>query len=153
MAITDIDWFRDHLALYQKDPARAHDWDASPVGGVGVVPTLLLQTTGAKSGVLRELPLLYQPCGTGFIVVASRGGSARHPGWYLNLLANPECSAQVGVLRYSLSATTLTGDERSIYWEMMTRFWPAYLDYQARTEREIPIVRLAILGSGSLRSE
>jgi len=81
MAVNTQPWFVEHMNLWAVDPVAAHDWDATPVGGNGVVPTLLLTTTGAKSGELRSLPLLYQPCGEGFVVVGSRGGSSRHPGW------------------------------------------------------------------------
>ena len=73
--LTDLTWLREHTARYLEDPEQAHDWDATPVGGQGLVPTLLLTTTGRHSGAPRATPLLYQPTGSGFIVVASRGGS------------------------------------------------------------------------------
>ena len=140
--IKDYTWLREHTALYLKDPELAHDWDASPVGGAGLVPTLLLTTTGRKSGEPRPTPLLYQPCGSGFLIVASRGGSDHHPAWYLNLLENPACQIQVGRFAYTGHARVLASDERTPYWEWMVRFWPDYANYQARTEREIPVVIL-----------
>ena len=142
MKLRDYSWLREHTELYLKDPVRAHDWDASPVGGQGLVPTLLLTTVGRKSGAHRPTPLLYQPTGSGFIVVASRGGSDHHPAWYLNLLARPECEIQVGKFSYSATARVLATDERTPYWHWMVRFWPDYEQYQARTDREIPIVIL-----------
>jgi deazaflavin-dependent oxidoreductase (nitroreductase family) len=78
------------------------------------------------------------------VVVGSRGGSNRHPGWYLNLMQHPECKATVGRMHYTLCARNLEGDEYARYWSLMTRFWPAYLDYQARTSRRIPVVKLEI---------
>lgn len=144
MAVNTQPWFLEHLERYQSDPEGAHDWDSRPVGGQGIVPTLLLETTGAVSGQARALPLLYQPCGEGFILVGSRGGSNRHPAWYLNLLRNPFCSAVVGRMRYRLVARTVSGPERDRYWHLMTRCWPAYLDYQNRTTRELPVVVLRI---------
>ncbi len=140
--LTDLQWLRDHTALYLKHPEQAHDWDASPVGGTGLVPTLLLTTRGRKSGEPRPTPLLYQPTGSGFVIVASRGGSDHHPAWFLNLSANPECELQVGRFRYTAKARILDSQERSAYWEWMVRFWPDYANYQARTEREIPVVIL-----------
>lgn len=144
MAVNTQPWFVDHLAQWQTNPVAAHDWDATPVGGSGIVPTLLLTTHGAKSGERRSLPLLYQPCGEGFLIVGSRGGSNRHPGWYLNLLQNPRCTVQTGKLICETHARTLAGEEHDRCWNLMTRFWPAYLDYQARTTRRIPIVKLTI---------
>ena len=140
--LLDYTWLKEHTALYLSDPERAHDWDATPVGGSGLVPTLLLTTMGRKSGEPRPTPLLYQPTGSGFIVVGSRGGSDRHPAWFLNLQANPECSVQVGRFAYTATARILDSTERAAYWEWMVRFWPDYANYQARTEREIPIVVL-----------
>ncbi len=135
-------WLKEHTALYLQDPERAHDWDAAVVGGTGLVPTLLLTTVGRKTGEPRPTPLLYQPTGTGFIVVASRGGADHHPAWYLNLLAEPACRVQVGRFRYTATARVLSTGQRESYWEWMVRFWPDYANYQARTEREIPVVVL-----------
>ena len=140
--LLDYSWLREHTALYLRDPERAHDWDATPVGGSGLVPTLLLTTVGRHSGERRPTPLLYQPTGTGFIVVASRGGSDHHPAWYLNLLANATCEVQVGRFGYTATARVLSSEERGPYWERMVRFWPDYGNYQARTSREIPVVIL-----------
>ena len=140
--LRDYAWLKDHTALYLRDPEQAHDWDASPVGGSGLVPTLLLTTIGRKSGAPRPTPLLYQPTGKGFILVASRGGSDHHPAWFLNLQANPNCEIQVGRFSYTANARILAAEERAAYWEWMVRFWPDYANYQARTEREIPVVML-----------
>lgn len=136
------DYILKHIASYQSDPESAHDWDTTQVGGPGPVPTLLLTTTGRQTGEPRPTPLLYQPCGTGFIVVASQRGARKNPAWYRNLVADPACSLQVGRFRYSANARILSGDERSRYWDWMTRFWPLYNDYQSRTQREIPVVIL-----------
>lgn len=144
MSVNKQSWFTEHMALWAQDPVKAHDWDATPVGGDGICPTLLLTTRGRRSGEARSLSLLYQPSGEGFVIVASRGGSARHPGWYLNLQGDPTCEAQVGRMRYTLRARTLEGDERARWWHAMSRFWPAYKDYQARTSRQIPVVILQI---------
>lgn len=75
-------------------------------------------------------------------MVASRGGTPEHPAWYLNLEADPEVTIQVGPDVMAARASTITGDARSAAWELMAAIWPAYDDYQAKTERTIPVVRL-----------
>ncbi len=140
--LLDVSWLQQHTAKYLEDPVAAHDWDATPVGGTGLVPTLLLTSTGRTSGEPRSTPLLYQPCGRGFVVVASKGGSHSDPEWYKNLLANPRCHLQVGKFQYAAVAETLEGAEREAYWAWMARFWPDYETYQSRTDRKIPVVIL-----------
>lgn len=135
-------WIQDHKAHYLQDPEAAHDWDAAPAGRPGLVPTLLLQTRGRHSGEWRAIPLLYQPCGVGFVVVGSRGGTDIHPAWYLNLNANPECRVQAGRFRYKATARFLEGEERERYWQKMVAFWPDFENYQKRTDRVIPVVQL-----------
>jgi deazaflavin-dependent oxidoreductase (nitroreductase family) len=142
-----MSWIEAHAAQYRKDPESAHDWDVSALpqsNAEGIYPTLLLTTKGRKSGRPRSVPLLYQPCGEGFIVVGSRGGSAEHPAWYLNLQADPACAVLAGRLECRTRAKTLTGERRTRYWDLMVRCWPDYASYQALTTREIPVVVLAI---------
>jgi len=143
----DLSWFFRHVEQYLSDPAAAHDWNASEntsASAEGLHPTLLLTTTGRTSGQPRVAPLLYQPCGEGFLVVASKGGTPDHPQWYKNLQADPHCEVIAGVLSCRAVAITVTDDERSLRWEQMARFWPDYEIYQRRTERQIPIVKLVI---------
>ena len=143
----DLRWFIEHIQRYMTDPVAAHDWDASTnpqARASGLHPTLFLATTGRKTGERRSIPLLYQPTGDGFIVVASKGGTDAHPAWYANLLANPECEVTAGSFVCTATARTLTGDERQPYWEWMVRFWPDYEVYQSRTAREIPVVVLKV---------
>ncbi|MBM4203561.1 MAG: nitroreductase family deazaflavin-dependent oxidoreductase [Gammaproteobacteria bacterium] len=151
MSVNTQPWFIEHMALWARDPVSAHDWDTTPVGGAGICPTLLLTTRGRHSGDEKSLPLLYQPSGEGFVIVASRGGSAHHPGWYHNLQGDPACKARVGCMHYHLLARTLEGDERARWWHAMSRFWPAYTDYQARTTRQIPVVMLRITSAELIR--
>ena len=143
----DLSWYFDHHQRYTTDPVAAHDWDASSnpqARATGTHPTLFLTTTGAKTGLRRSTPLLYQPCGEGFVVVASKGGTDAHPGWYFNLLADPNCEVVAGSLVCTATAKTLAGDEREPFWESMVRFWPDYEVYQSRTTRQIPVVVLRI---------
>ena len=92
-------WIKDHVELYLSDPEKAHLWDSTIGGGPGPLPTLLLIARGAKSGKLRPLPLLYQEMDGKYVVIGSKGGAPTHPGWYVNLKANPECEIRVGAKR------------------------------------------------------
>ncbi|WP_051062227.1 nitroreductase/quinone reductase family protein [Ilumatobacter nonamiensis] len=143
----DLSWFFRHVEQYQTDQVAAHDWNASEntsARAEGLHPTLLLVTKGRTSGEPRVAPLLYQPCGDGFLVVASKGGTPDHPHWYKNLLADPKCEVIAGIFNCRAVAVTVEGDERELRWEQMVRFWPDYETYQARTERRIPIVKLVV---------
>jgi deazaflavin-dependent oxidoreductase (nitroreductase family) len=103
---------------------------------------LLLTTTGRTSGAERTTPLIYRGDGDRWVVVASKGGSPEHPGWYKNLQADPEATIQVKRDVIQVRARTASGEERARLWELMSEVWPAYRDYQRRTEREIPVVVL-----------
>jgi deazaflavin-dependent oxidoreductase (nitroreductase family) len=84
--------------------------------------------------------------GDSYIIVASKGGAPDHPGWYKNLLANPEVEVQVGTKKLKAKARTITGTERERLWEKAVKFWPPYADYAKKTERQIPVVLLYPVG-------
>ena len=107
------------------------------------VPSLLLTTTGRKSGERFIFPLFYGTDGDSYIVVASKGGAPAHPSWYRNLVANPEVEVQVGTRKLKARARTATGAERTPLWQKALEFWSPYTDYEKKTEREIPVVVLA----------
>jgi deazaflavin-dependent oxidoreductase (nitroreductase family) len=136
------DWISDHIRLYREDPDKGHMWDSSAVGVPGFLPTLLLHTTGRKSGKVRVLPLIYKKVGDGFVIIASKGGAPSHPAWYLNLVANPNCKIQVAHDHLRVLARTVQGDERASLWQQLAEIYPPYNDYQAATTREIPVVIL-----------
>ena len=135
-------WIREHLALYAKDPQKGHDWDSTAVGGPGVLPVLLLTTTGRKSGASRTLPLIYKKVGEGFVIIASKGGAPSHPAWYLNLVADPDCEIQVAHDHFQVKARIAEGGERETLWQQLTEIYPPYDDYQEATPRKIPVVVL-----------
>jgi deazaflavin-dependent oxidoreductase (nitroreductase family) len=117
-------------------------------GGPGLLPTLLLIACGAKSGKLRPLPLLYQEMDGKYVIIGSKGGAPTHPGWYLNLKANPECEIRVGAKRERARARTASGDERRDGWRKMAAMYPPYDDYQKRADwRQSPGVVLEPIGS------
>jgi deazaflavin-dependent oxidoreductase (nitroreductase family) len=103
---------------------------------------LLLTTTGRKSGEQFIFLLFYGKIGNSYIVVASNGGAPQHPGWYRNILANPDVEVQVGTAKMKARARTAVGDERARLWEGALEFWPPCADYQKKTAREIPVVVL-----------
>jgi deazaflavin-dependent oxidoreductase (nitroreductase family) len=107
-------------------------------------PLLLLTTIGAKSGRRREALLGFWPDGSeAWFVVASLGGSARNPGWYLNLAAQPDAWIEVGGRRRQVRAGQLEGAEREEAWQRVVSTAPGYGRYQEKTDREIPILRLS----------
>ncbi|MFI5618726.1 nitroreductase family deazaflavin-dependent oxidoreductase [Streptomyces sp. NPDC051567] len=126
-------WQRDHVTLYtSSNGAEGHQWNGTQ--------TLLLTTVGRVSGNPVRTPLIYGEADGRYLVVASKGGAAEHPLWYRNLSAHPEVRVQVGPRIVQGTARTATAGERAAYWPVMARLWPAYDEYQAKTDREIPVV-------------
>lgn len=103
---------------------------------------LLLFTKGRKSGEERINPLIFQPHGNDFLVVASKGGTDQPPAWFLNLEAEPDAEIQVKGDRFPVRARVATAAEKPELWAKMVEVWPDYDDYQERTSREIPVVVL-----------
>ena len=133
-------WVNEHIQRYVDTGGEdGHEWRPG-------VPTLLLTTRGRKSGVLRRTALIYGRDADAYLVVASQGGSPRHPAWYLNLVAEPQVHVQVGSEGFDARARPATAEERARLWPEMTRIWPAYDDYQRKTDREIPVVVLTRTG-------
>ncbi len=136
-------WIGEHLRRYvESDGADGHLWDTTAVGGPGPVPTLLLTTSGRRSGQPIIMPLIYGEVDGKYVVVASKGGAPTHPGWYLNLVAQPAVEVQVIADRFRATARTATGAERARLWQTMAAIYPPYNAYQAKTQREIPVVVL-----------
>jgi deazaflavin-dependent oxidoreductase (nitroreductase family) len=128
-------WFAEHVDRYlETDGEDGHDWNGNP--------TLLLTTRGRRSGEPHTLPLIYGRDGDRLVIVASRGGAPKHPAWYLNLLTDPEAEVQVGAEVFPVRARTAEPAEKARMWSTMAAIWPAYDDYQAKTDREIPVVVL-----------
>jgi len=142
-------WMIDHANRYMSSGgADGHMYDANPPGYSRMtVPSLLLTTMGRKSGQKFIFPLYYGQTGNSYIIVASKGGAPEHPGWYKNILANPEVEIQVGTKKLKARARTVSGAERQQLWEKALEFWPPYADYQKKTAREIPVVVLDPINS------
>jgi deazaflavin-dependent oxidoreductase (nitroreductase family) len=137
-------WQIDHFNRYiSSGGTDGHMYTVTPPGYAEMtVPSLLLTTIGRKSGEKFIFPLFYGAIGNSYIIVASKGGAPDHPGWYKNLLANPEVDVQVGTKKLKAKARTVTGEERARLWQGALKFWPPYADYEKKTERQIPVVVL-----------
>ncbi|KOG47023.1 hypothetical protein ADK75_25415 [Streptomyces virginiae] len=141
---TDIDWDHptdpregtwqlDHVKLYVgSGGSEGQYWNGTQ--------TLLLTTLGRVSGKPVRTPLIYGEADGRYLVVASKGGDPAHPLWYRNLSDHPAVRIQVGPKVMQGTARTATPEERAAYWPVMVKHWPAYDEYQAKTDREIPIV-------------
>ncbi|MGE0386878.1 MAG: nitroreductase family deazaflavin-dependent oxidoreductase [Gammaproteobacteria bacterium] len=135
-------WVPGHIEQFTSDPDGAGQWDARQAGVDATVPALLLITRGRRSGEPRPAPVIYQKVDAGYCVIASKGGWPDHPAWFLNLQADPVCEIQVGRERLRARARVAEGAERAALWATMRAAYSAFDDYQARTQREIPVVVL-----------
>jgi deazaflavin-dependent oxidoreductase (nitroreductase family) len=132
---------QEHVERYQAtDGEEGHEWRGTQ--------TLLLTTTGRRSGEPRTTPLIYAPAGeNAYTVIASKGGSDTPPAWYLNLSEDPEVEVQIMGDSFRARARTAGPDEKPAMWETMVAEWPDYDAYQGNTTREIPVVVLERLRS------
>ena len=124
--------------------ARLHARIYKLVGGRGHGNMVVLTTLGSRSGLQRSSTVASFPEGDGTrLVVASMGGEARHPSWYVNLAKNPDhVFLQVGGERFRVQPTSLHGAERATAWTRITSEASNFAEYQTKTDREIPVVRL-----------
>ena len=131
-----MDWVAEHTRKYVETAGEdGYMWRG--------YPTLVLTTTGRKSGDLRRNALIFGRDGDDYILVASYGGRPQHPLWYLNLVADPAVTIQdrADVIR-GVAETVPEGDARDALWAQMVALFPSYAEYQEKTERRIPVVRV-----------
>jgi deazaflavin-dependent oxidoreductase (nitroreductase family) len=122
-----------HVEAYRETGGeRGYDWRGTTI--------LLLTTTGRSSGEARTTPLIHRTDDDRWVVVASKGGAPDHPAWYKNLEQAPEATIQVKDEEIPVRAETAQGEDRERLWSRMTEVWPAYDEYQQKTDREIPVV-------------
>jgi deazaflavin-dependent oxidoreductase (nitroreductase family) len=105
-------------------------------------PVLLLHHKGAKTGTERVNPLMYNTENGRVAIFASMGGAPKNPDWYHNLVANPGAEVEVGTERYAVVATEVTGEERTRIWDRQKAEYPQFAEYEAKTERTIPVIVL-----------
>lgn len=128
---------RAHAAVYRATNGR--------IGGpriAGLPSLLLLDHVGAKSGRKRTTPLAFMPEGENMLVVASKGGHPRNPGWLHNLRAHPDTEVQIGSKRIPVHAHEATAEERDRLWPAAIEYNRHWGNYEKRTERQIPLVIL-----------
>lgn len=104
---------------------------------------ILLTTAGRKTGQRRTTPMMFHRDGKRLLVIASNLGAPRHPDWYLNLVANPRVTVEVGDDTYDAVATPTEDDERARLWTMLKETYPFFADHEGKTDRTIPVVSLA----------
>jgi len=138
--VTDTDYapspqafVADHVARY----LASSGGDGFEFEGAQCV---ILTTVGRKTGSLRRTPLIRVTDGDRYLLVASRGGAPTHPMWYHNLVDNPEVTIQDRDMVHKLRARAATPDEKAALWHLAVEQWPDYAEYQARTDRDIPLV-------------
>jgi len=136
MTDSDDDLFLDeHVRVYRETRGkRGYHWRGTTI--------LLLTTLGRRSGEQRTTPLIHRVDGGRYVVVASKGGAPQHPAWFENLAAEPAVTLQVLDEVFDARASVAEGAERERLWGLMTEVWPAYDDYQQKTDRQIPVVVL-----------
>ena len=131
-----------------KPMSRLNTWlyriSGGRIGGRWVrgAPVLLLTTIGRKTGRPHTTPLLYLRDGDRILVVASKGGMSKHPLWFHNLTANPKVEVEIGAERSAMLARRASDQEKATFWPNLVAMYRDFDDYQARTERNIPVVIL-----------
>jgi F420H(2)-dependent quinone reductase len=105
-------------------------------------PVVVLWTRGRRTGKVRKAPLMRVTDGERYAAVASMGGQPQNPTWFDNLVADPQVTLQDGPVVRDYTARVVDGEERAEWWARATAVWPAYDDYQAKTDRIIPVVVL-----------
>jgi deazaflavin-dependent oxidoreductase (nitroreductase family) len=129
------DWNRGTIEAFRANHGQVGGfWEGRPL--------LLLTTTGAKSGQLRTIPLMYLREGDRIFIFASKAGAPTNPDWYHNLVAHPDVTVEIGDLTYHAVARTVTGAERDQIYTRWAERYPQYREYQEKTSRSIPVIEL-----------
>jgi deazaflavin-dependent oxidoreductase (nitroreductase family) len=126
------DWVRNQVEEYESSGGTK----GTTLRGM---PVVILTSRGAKSGKIRKTPLMRVEHGGNYAVVASKGGAPEHPVWYYNLVADPHVELQDGPVKTDRIARQITGDEKAEWWGYAVAAYPDYADYQAKTDRTIPV--------------
>jgi deazaflavin-dependent oxidoreductase (nitroreductase family) len=130
-----VDWVRNQVEEFESSGGTA----GNTMKGR---PVIILTSLGAKSGKIRKTPLMRVEHDGDYAVVASKGGAPEHPVWYYNLVANPVVELQDGAVKREYQVRELSGDEKRTWWQRAVATWPDYENYQANTDREIPVFLL-----------
>ena len=145
------------MAIEDEYEPSAWDWVAKQVdeiessgGTTGLTlqgkPVVVVSMRGRRSGKVRKAALMRVEHDGRYAHVASKGGDPSHPGWYHNIVADPDVVLQDGTTVQDMRAREVEGDERAEWWDRAVRAWPAYADYQTKTDRTIPVLVLEPVG-------
>ncbi|MGI5430524.1 nitroreductase family deazaflavin-dependent oxidoreductase [Streptomyces sp. CA-179760] len=127
-------WVRKQVELYESSGGT----EGTTLQG-SKMPVVVLTSRGAKSGKLRKTPVMRVEHEGRYAAVASLGGAPKHPVWYFNLKSDPHVELQDGPRKQDMTAREVTGEEKSAWWERAVAAYPAYADYQKKTDRDIPV--------------
>jgi len=142
------DWQEKHLRSYLRSGGtEGHLYDFGPINGEGCQPICLIKHVGRKTGRTLILPLIYGMVEGEIVIVASKGGSPAHPAWYLNIAASSEIEVQIATQAFRASWREPGEGERQRVWDQMVAIYPPYAEYQASTDRLIPLVMMKPLAS------
>jgi deazaflavin-dependent oxidoreductase (nitroreductase family) len=128
------DWVAQQVADYEASGGTR----ANTLRDTGI-PVIIVTMRGRKSGKIRKIALMRVEHDGDYALVASKGGAPEHPGWYHNLTADPQVMIQDGPEPFDAEVRLVTGDERRAWWERAVEVFPTYADYEAKTDREIPV--------------
>ncbi|GGX20247.1 nitroreductase family deazaflavin-dependent oxidoreductase [Streptomyces lomondensis] len=127
-------WVREQVELYESSGGT----QGTTLPG-SKMPVVVLTSRGARSGKLRKSPVMRVEHEGRYAAVASLGGAPKHPVWYFNLKSDPHVELQDGPVKRDMTAREVTGAEKAEWWERAVAAYPAYADYQKKTDREIPV--------------
>jgi F420H(2)-dependent quinone reductase len=135
-----LDWSRKQAELYESSGGT----EGAELNGLRVI---VVTSVGNKTGKLRKTPLMRVEHDGRYAAVASLGGAPKNPVWYHNLVAEPHCEVQDGPVKQDMRAREVFGDEKAEWWERAVAAFPNYDEYQAKTERVIPLFVLEPMDS------
>ena len=131
-----MDWVREQVETYERTGGQ----EANTLLDTGI-PVVIVTMRGARSGDVRKIALMRVEHDGSYALVASFGGSPKHPVWYWNLIAHPdEVLVQDGPEPFAVTVREVDGDERARWWERAVAVYPSYAEYQERTDRTIPVL-------------
>ena len=128
------DWVAKQAAEYEASGGTR----ANTLRETGI-PIIVMTTVGHKTGKVRKVPLMRVEHDGQYALVASKGGAPAHPGWYHNIVANPNVMVQDGAEPFDTVARMVEGEERAAWWERAVAVFAPYAEYQEKTDREIPV--------------
>ena len=135
------DWQEQHLRDYLRSGGtEGHLYDFGPINDTGYQPICLIKHVGRKTGRTLILPLIYGMVEGEIVIVASKGGAAAHPAWYLNIVATEEIEVQVATQAFRATWREPDAADRQRIWDQMVAIYPPYAEYQESTDRLIPLV-------------